>query len=256
MSSIEARIEAAIAGAGISGLPVVATLSFDTNGRTMMGVAPSELADLHRRHHLAACGSNCGTGPPELVRLHRESRHRIGPFRAILICQRTAAFTQFVNGAIHLDGTPELMARYACLALDSGARIIGGCCGTTPQHLRTMRLALSESHMREAKPDLAAIENEARRHFNWRNRAIAGRNEPRGRCGQGRDRQTHDQPPGCAAAEFIGRASRLRSSRDRPRRSWIPVFDDVADEMRVVNQHDGGDVARIRIEVEHIGALK
>ena len=49
------------------------------------------------------------------------------------------------------------MAQYACLALDAGARIIGGCCGTTPDHLRIMRRAL-ESHERGAKPDLAAIE--------------------------------------------------------------------------------------------------
>jgi 5-methyltetrahydrofolate--homocysteine methyltransferase len=66
MSSVE-ETEAAIAGARTTGLPVVATLSFDTNGRTMMGVTPSELAALHRKHQLAACGSNCGTGPAELV---------------------------------------------------------------------------------------------------------------------------------------------------------------------------------------------
>src|SRR5580692_8052646 len=55
MSSVE-ETEAAVAGARTTGLPVVATLSFDTNGRTMMGVTPSELAGLHRKHHLAACG--------------------------------------------------------------------------------------------------------------------------------------------------------------------------------------------------------
>src|SRR5271170_3726465 len=66
MSSIE-ETEAAVAGARGTGLAVVATLSFDTNGRTMMGITPSELAALHRKHALAACGSNCGTGPSELV---------------------------------------------------------------------------------------------------------------------------------------------------------------------------------------------
>src|ERR1700680_4473047 len=66
MSSVE-ETEAAILGARTTGLPVLATLSFDTNGRTMMGITPAELAGLHRKHHLAACGSNCGTGPSELV---------------------------------------------------------------------------------------------------------------------------------------------------------------------------------------------
>ena len=51
-----------------------------------------------------------------------------------------------------------LMAQYACLSLDAGARIIGGCCGTTPEHLRIMRRAL-EGHMRGPKPDLATIES-------------------------------------------------------------------------------------------------
>jgi methionine synthase I (cobalamin-dependent) len=125
MSSIE-ETEAAVAGARETGLPVIATLSFDTNGRTMMGITPSELAALHRKHHLAACGSNCG-------------------------------IPQFIDGEIRFNGTPELMAQYACLSLDAGARIIG-CCGTTPGHLRIMRQAL-ESHVRGPKPDLATIES-------------------------------------------------------------------------------------------------
>jgi len=148
--------EAAIEGARSTGLPVIATLSFDTNGRTMMGVAPSELAALHRKHQLAACGSNCGTGPAELVACIVNLATASDP-AAILVAKANCGIPQFINGAIQFDGTPELMACYARLALDSGARIIGGCCGTTPEHLRSMRMAL-ESHVREAKPDLAAIE--------------------------------------------------------------------------------------------------
>jgi methionine synthase I (cobalamin-dependent) len=155
MSSIE-ETEAAIAGARRTELPVVATLSFDTNGRTMMGVTPSELAALHSKHHLAACGSNCGTGPAELVACIVNLATASDP-AAVLVAKANCGIPQFVNGAIQFDGTPELMARYACLALDSGARIIGGCCGTTPQTLHTMRVAL-ESHARQSKPDLAAIE--------------------------------------------------------------------------------------------------
>jgi 5-methyltetrahydrofolate--homocysteine methyltransferase len=156
MSSIE-EAEAAIAGAEISGLPMVATLSFDTNGRTMMGVTPSELAGLHRKHHLAACGSNCGTGPSELVACIVNLSTASDP-SAVLIAKANCGIPQFVNGEIRFNGTPELMAQYACLSLDSGARIIGGCCGTTPEHVRTMRRAL-ESHVRGPKPDLATIES-------------------------------------------------------------------------------------------------
>jgi methionine synthase I (cobalamin-dependent) len=156
MSSIE-ETEAAVAGARSTGLPVVATLSFDTNGRTMMGVTAPELAALHRKHGLAACGSNCGTGPSELVACIVNLATASEP-TAILVAKANCGIPQFRDGQIRFDGTPELMADYACLSLDAGARIIGGCCGTTPEHLRRMRAAL-ESHVKGAKPDLATIES-------------------------------------------------------------------------------------------------
>jgi 5-methyltetrahydrofolate--homocysteine methyltransferase len=156
MSSVE-EAEAAVAGARITGLPIVVTLSFDTNGRTMMGIAPSDLAGLQRSHQLAACGSNCGTGPAELVACIVNLAAAADP-AAILVAKANCGIPQFVDGAIRFDGTPELMAEYARLSLDSGARIIGGCCGTTPAHLRVMRHAL-ESHVPGPKPDLATIES-------------------------------------------------------------------------------------------------
>jgi methionine synthase I (cobalamin-dependent) len=156
MSSVE-ETEAAVAGARSTGLPVIATLSFDTNGRTMMGITPSELAGLHRKHQLAACGSNCGTGPSELVACIINLATASDP-SAVLVAKANCGIPQFVDGQIRFNGTPELMAQYACLSFDSGARIIGGCCGTTPEHLRIMRQAL-ESHVRGPKPDLATIES-------------------------------------------------------------------------------------------------
>ena len=155
MSSVE-ETEAAIAGARATGLPVVATLSFDTNGRTMMGVTPAELAGLHRKHALSACGSNCGIGPSELVACIVNLATASDP-SAVLVAKANCGIPQFVNGEIQFSGTPELMAEYARLAVDAGARIIGGCCGTTPEHLRGMRLAL-EAHVRGPVPDLATIE--------------------------------------------------------------------------------------------------
>jgi methionine synthase I (cobalamin-dependent) len=155
MSSVE-ETEAAVAGARSTGLPIIATLSFDTNGRTMMGITPSELAALHRKHDLAACGSNCGTGPSELVACIVNLASASDP-AAILVAKANCGIPQFRDGEIRFNGTPELMAQYACLSLDAGARIIGGCCGTTPAHLRVMRAAL-EAHVRGPKPDLGAIE--------------------------------------------------------------------------------------------------
>ena len=156
MSSVE-ETEAAIAGARPTGLPVVATLSFDTNGRTMMGITPADLAGLHRKHQLAACGSNCGTGPSELVACMVNLATASEP-AAILVAKANCGIPQFIDGEIRFNGTPDLMAQYACLSWDAGARIIGGCCGTSPEHLRVMRKAL-EAHVRGSKPDLITIES-------------------------------------------------------------------------------------------------
>ncbi|HZT02603.1 MAG TPA: betaine--homocysteine S-methyltransferase [Steroidobacteraceae bacterium] len=155
MSSTE-EAEAAIEGARRTGLPIVATLSFDTNGRTMMGITPAELAGLSRKHHLAACGSNCGVGAAELVASIVNLSAAADP-SAILVAKANCGIPQYVDGAIRFNGTPELMADYARLALDSGARIIGGCCGTTPEHLRAMRQTL-ETHVRGPKPSIETIE--------------------------------------------------------------------------------------------------
>jgi len=155
MSSVE-ETEAAVAGARTTNLPVVATLSFDTNGRTMMGITPSELAGLHQKHHLAACGSNCGVSPSELV-ASIVNLAAASDSSAVLVAKANCGIPQYIDGAIRFNGTPALMGAYAGLALDAGARIIGGCCGTTPEHLRVMRRAL-ESHVRGPKPDLATIE--------------------------------------------------------------------------------------------------
>src|ERR1700719_176264 len=156
MSSVE-ETEAAITGARTVGLPVVATLSFDTNGRTMMGVTPVDLAGLQRKHQLAGCGSNCGVGPSELVASIVNLAAAAEP-SAVLVAKANCGIPQFVDGVIRFNGTPELMSAYARLSLDAGARIIGGCCGTTPAHLRVMRQAL-ETHVRGPKPDLKTIES-------------------------------------------------------------------------------------------------
>ena len=150
-------VEAAIAGAESTGLPVVSTLSFDTNGRTMMSLTPAELAGIAQQHHLAACGSNCGVGPAELVASVLNLSAAADP-SMVIVAKANCGIPQYVNGAIRYDGTPELMASYVHLAIDAGARIIGGCCGTSPEHLAAMRRAL-DAHVPGPRPDAAVLES-------------------------------------------------------------------------------------------------
>jgi len=154
--SSEEELRAAVEGAGTTGLPVVATMSFDTAGRTMMGVTPQGFGQIARSLNPLpeAIGANCGVGAAELVATVlgiSETRPD-----AIIVAKGNCGIPEFVDGHIHYSGTPELMADYARLARDAGACIIGGCCGTTPEHLVAMRAAL-ESHERGDRPVIQTI---------------------------------------------------------------------------------------------------
>jgi methionine synthase I (cobalamin-dependent) len=155
--SAREEITAAVAGAATTGLPFVTTMSFDTNGRTMMGLSPAELAGM--AHGLnpkpLGYGANCGTGAAELV----AALVNIGDAALpddVIIAKGNCGVPYFVESQIRYDGTPALMADYACLARDAGARIIGGCCGTTPAHITAMREALAH-HVPGSKPTLTEI---------------------------------------------------------------------------------------------------
>jgi 5-methyltetrahydrofolate--homocysteine methyltransferase len=75
---------------------------------------------------------------------------------AVTICKGNCGVPRFEGTEIVYSGTPELMGRYAMLAIDAGARVIGGCCGTTPEHLAAMRSAI-DRHAAGSRPDLARI---------------------------------------------------------------------------------------------------
>ncbi len=147
---------AAAEAARLAGMPWCGTMSFDTAGRTMMGVTSADLATLVEKlpHPPIAFGANCGVGASDLLRtvLGFVAQGTERP----LIAKGNAGIPKYEHGHIHYDGTPELMAEYAVLARDCGARIIGGCCGTTPEHLRKMREAL-ETRPTGPRPTLEQI---------------------------------------------------------------------------------------------------
>lgn len=158
MSSRE-ELEAALEGGRQTGLPLVCTLSFDTNGRTMMGLSPAELASLCRESTEPpfAFGANCGVGAAELVAGLLSLDDEV-PEEAVIVAKANCGIPEFVGDKIQYGGTTELMAHYARLAHDAGARIIGGCCGTTPAHVRAMREAL-DNHVRGPRPTLETVES-------------------------------------------------------------------------------------------------
>ena len=139
-----------------AGMPWCGTMSFDTAGRTMMGMTSAQMVDMVEalENPPIAFGANCGVGASDLLRTVLGFAAQ-GTERPI-IAKGNAGIPKYHDGHIHYDGTPELMAEYAVLARDCGAAIIGGCCGTMPKHLEKMHKALS-TRPRGPRPTLDEV---------------------------------------------------------------------------------------------------
>jgi methionine synthase I (cobalamin-dependent) len=183
MSSLE-EVQAAIDAAATTGLEVAACMTFDTAARSMMGVLPADFARQAAEFGAACVGANCGIGPAELLHSVQEMLPVVD---TPVIAKGNCGIPEYVDGGIHYHGTPELMAEYACLARDAGISIIGGCCGTTPDHVAAMAAALRTTSRRAFDSDaaLAALGKP------WKEMPAPGEKRPEGsggRRGRGRRR--------------------------------------------------------------------
>ncbi len=155
MSAAE-EIRAAAKAAARVGMPYTVTASFDTAGRTMMGVSPAALGSILAEFDPKplAEGANCGVGAADLlVAILAMSAAEPG---ATLIAKANAGVPHWHGAEIHYSGTPELMGTYAGLAVDCGARIVGGCCGNSPAHVAAMRRGL-DAHRPGPRPTVEEI---------------------------------------------------------------------------------------------------
>ncbi|WP_027051355.1 betaine--homocysteine S-methyltransferase [Mesorhizobium erdmanii] len=149
---IRAAAEAAIR----VGLPYTYTGSFDTAGRTMMGLLPKDIHGVVDGLAQAplGVGANCGVGASDILASLLDMTE--AKPQATVIVKGNCGIPEFRGTEIHYSGTPELMADYVRLAVDAGAKIVGGCCGTSFQHLAAMRKAL-DAHTKADRPTVAAI---------------------------------------------------------------------------------------------------
>ena len=140
LSEVEAAVTAARKEA--PGLPVFATLSFDTNLRTMMGVSPAMAVQAMSDMGVDVIGANCGRGLDEM-RIIAAQLAEAGAGRVRLMVQSNAGLPKLQGDTFVFDGTPEEMAGYAVEMRDLGFAVIGACCGSTPGHIAAMREALA-----------------------------------------------------------------------------------------------------------------
>lgn len=143
MSSPE-EIRAAAEAATKVGLPYTYTGSFDTAGKTMMGLHPKDIHDVAKDvgEGPVAVGANCGVGASDILSSLLDMT--AADPDAVTIVKGNCGIPEYRGAEIYYSGTPPLMADYARLARDAGAKIIGGCCGTSCDHLAAMRRALDE----------------------------------------------------------------------------------------------------------------
>ncbi|TYC65985.1 betaine--homocysteine S-methyltransferase [Stappia sp. BW2] len=155
MSAVE-EMKAAAEAAQNFDVPLVITASFDTAGKTMMGLSPKGLGDLQAQFACTpvAIGSNCGVGASDLLAAIMDITEAYPD--AIVVAKANCGIPQIKGDEVVYTGTPELMAKYAHMALDAGARIVGGCCGTSPVHLAAMRAAV-DAHQAGDRPTLEEV---------------------------------------------------------------------------------------------------
>ena len=144
MSDLQ-EIRAALEGARRAGpdFPLVATMSFDKNTRTIFGVTPEQALEALSAYGVAALGANCGLGPAEVETA--VERMRAAGAAVPLVAKANAGLPHLVDGTPAYDANPTVMAEYAVDVRGMGATIVGACCGSTPEHIRAMAQALGKA---------------------------------------------------------------------------------------------------------------
>jgi 5-methyltetrahydrofolate--homocysteine methyltransferase len=134
--------KAAIEGAQkvLSQLPLIVTMSFDTHGRTMMGVKPKQAVKEFLALGVDVVGANCGRSLDENLQAIQEIRETAPD--AILWAKPNAGLPKVSGGDVIYDVTPQIMAEYAHKFATLGVKFLGGCCGSTPDHIRAIKQAL------------------------------------------------------------------------------------------------------------------
>ena len=141
MSDVREASAAVQAARESCALPVFVTMSFDEKGRLLSGATLEEALDALSPLGIAGFGCNCGIGPSQMLdHLRRLSARTNLP----LIISPNAGLPRYQDGETVYDLTPEVFAGHMRAIAAGGARVLGGCCGTTPAHIRAMIAAVTE----------------------------------------------------------------------------------------------------------------
>ncbi len=133
--------EAIRAVRGASKLPIIAQMTFTEEGLTLMGHTPSGIAKELEKIEVDVIGVNCSVGPQRVLDAIHQMRKVTS---SKLSAQPNAGFPRFVDGRFIYLSSPEYFAEYTKRFLSAGVAVLGGCCGTTPEHIQAMAKVLKE----------------------------------------------------------------------------------------------------------------
>ncbi len=153
MPSVEEAQAALRAARDVTDLPVVALVNFNSSLRSPSGDEAASIRDTLSADGADAVGINCGVGPQaalDILQSMAEGRDEASA--APLAVKPNAGLPRLVAGEPQYPSTPEYFADFALRAKDLGATLIGGCCGTTPDHVRAMRAALDSAGVTSSAP--------------------------------------------------------------------------------------------------------
>ena len=139
-------------------IPILASMTFTRDDRTLLGDSPEKVAEKIHDAGADLIGVNCSGGPDQILRVLKAMRQAVpeGLFSAM----PNAGWPEQVSGRIFYPATPEYFGEYALSFWQAGARVIGGCCGTTPQHITFMRKSVDSTPVETLSVQPAALSRE------------------------------------------------------------------------------------------------
>ncbi len=126
----------------VTNVPIIAQMTFAEDGRTILGHSPQEFAAALKEFDVQVIGANCSVGPARLFPVVEALLQHTKSFK--VSAQPNAGWPEQVGDRLLYPSTPDYFAQFARRAVEAGVSIIGGCCGTTPDHIRAMRRALDQ----------------------------------------------------------------------------------------------------------------
>lgn len=146
MMSLQECRAAVIAIKEVSDLPIMVTLSYNEDGRTLFGTPPETAVVVLQSLGVDAIGINCSTGPMEMVELvEKMAQYSTVP----ILAKPNAGLPELEDDKTVYKMTPQEFADAAVALVNAGASIVGGCCGTTPEHIKALSDAVRELPIRK-----------------------------------------------------------------------------------------------------------